>query len=444
MLGGTLTVNAVAGLATFPDLTVSVGGNGYTLAASAPNLTGATSNPFNVIPPTGAFVTFNLPGAGSGPFGICAGPDGRLWVTERGSDEIAAIGTDGTVTEFPVPGAGSAPQGITAGPDGRLWFTQNGGAQIGAITTGGVVSEFAAFGAPPAGIAAGSDGNLWAPDSVALVARYTTAGVATPFFFLFPPFARTNIASGPDNNLWVTNATSVDRLTTAGVLTPFPLGVASTANFICSGPDGALWFSCITPDQVGRMTTAGVPSFFALPAGTTTPAGIAPGPDGNLWMCCATVPGGDAGHGPHHHGRRGHHLPAPGGKQPHRRGDRSGQQPVGDPARDRPGGPHDSVVAPVGRLEDGTRGRAHRTGLSLPESRLDESSATVSVDATVPARSLRAGVVRPSGAAPPAQQVASARLPRRRPVREGLLVGSTWEASFGTPACVAGAAVSAR
>lgn len=47
-LGGTLTRAAVAGVATFTDLTVSLAGNGDTLVASASGLTGGTSATFNV------------------------------------------------------------------------------------------------------------------------------------------------------------------------------------------------------------------------------------------------------------------------------------------------------------------------------------------------------------------------------------------------------------
>ena len=50
-LGGTLTENAVNGVATFSDLTINNLGNVYTLVASSGNLTPATSNPFNVTPP---------------------------------------------------------------------------------------------------------------------------------------------------------------------------------------------------------------------------------------------------------------------------------------------------------------------------------------------------------------------------------------------------------
>jgi hypothetical protein len=47
-LGGTTTVNAVGGVATFSNLSISNLGTGYTLTASSPGLTGATSRTFNV------------------------------------------------------------------------------------------------------------------------------------------------------------------------------------------------------------------------------------------------------------------------------------------------------------------------------------------------------------------------------------------------------------
>ena len=50
-LGGTLTQNAVNGVATFSDLTISALGNVYTLVASSGSLTPANSNPFNITPP---------------------------------------------------------------------------------------------------------------------------------------------------------------------------------------------------------------------------------------------------------------------------------------------------------------------------------------------------------------------------------------------------------
>ncbi len=48
-LGGTLTASPVNGVATFPNLSISAAGTGYTLTAAATGLTGATSTAFNIV-----------------------------------------------------------------------------------------------------------------------------------------------------------------------------------------------------------------------------------------------------------------------------------------------------------------------------------------------------------------------------------------------------------
>lgn len=47
----------------------------------------------------------------------------------------AAQAAAGTVTEFPIPTAGSEPYGIKLGSDGKLWFPEYLGNNIGRITT---------------------------------------------------------------------------------------------------------------------------------------------------------------------------------------------------------------------------------------------------------------------------------------------------------------------
>src|SRR5207302_1854160 len=59
-LGGTLTVAAVSGVASFANLTLDKAGNGYTLAASAASLTGATSSAFNVSAGTATKLAFTV------------------------------------------------------------------------------------------------------------------------------------------------------------------------------------------------------------------------------------------------------------------------------------------------------------------------------------------------------------------------------------------------
>jgi hypothetical protein len=58
-LAGTVTVNATAGLARFSTLSLNRAGSGYTLAASSPSMTSATSSPFTIEDPTYGVVATN-------------------------------------------------------------------------------------------------------------------------------------------------------------------------------------------------------------------------------------------------------------------------------------------------------------------------------------------------------------------------------------------------
>ncbi len=113
--------------------------------------------------PAASITESPVPTARSSPSGITAGPDGNLWFTENGSNQIGRISPSGTITEFPVPTAGSQPLGIAAGPSGNLWFTEGLGNQIGRLSPSGTITEFPVptASSSPAGITAGPDGNLW-------------------------------------------------------------------------------------------------------------------------------------------------------------------------------------------------------------------------------------------------------------------------------------------
>jgi virginiamycin B lyase len=71
--------------------------------------------------------------SGASAYGIASGPDGNLWFTEAGGNNIGRITTAGSITEFAIPTAGSGPAGIASGPDGNLWFTETVGNNIGKV-----------------------------------------------------------------------------------------------------------------------------------------------------------------------------------------------------------------------------------------------------------------------------------------------------------------------
>lgn len=90
-LTGTATVNAVAGIATFPTVGVSTAGTGYRLGASVPGLSTTPSVPFNVTAGTGATVNAWINAAG----GVWSTPSnwslGRVPITSD-SVVINAVG----------------------------------------------------------------------------------------------------------------------------------------------------------------------------------------------------------------------------------------------------------------------------------------------------------------------------------------------------------------
>ena len=91
-LGGTLTVTAQNGSASFSDLTLDQPGTGYTLSLSSSGLTGATTSAFDVTPvmPTQLVVTTQPPAgiiAGSG-FGLIVKAE-DTWATSPPPSAVA-------------------------------------------------------------------------------------------------------------------------------------------------------------------------------------------------------------------------------------------------------------------------------------------------------------------------------------------------------------------
>jgi virginiamycin B lyase len=91
------------------------------------------------------------------------------------------------------------------------------------------------------------------------------------------------IIVGPDGALWFTDSTNarIGRITTAGAITSFAVPATSLGWGITVGPDGALWFTA--KDKIGRMTTDGTVTMYPV-SPTSFTYGITTGPDGALWF----------------------------------------------------------------------------------------------------------------------------------------------------------------
>ncbi len=249
------------------------------------------------------FQEFPVAEAGFSPAQIVPGPDGRLWyTTDQGA--LEAITTAGVATPYASVGnfnAGST--GIADAPNGSLAFLQAGAGNF----PSGSISEVTTAGAPVAGptltqeagvsLTAGPDGNLWyvTPEYVCKISPSLDPATQNCDPLLDVPVGGTGIATGSDRNLWVTEAgqdtiVKVDpTLPQSGALTSYPLpshgpNATSRPFDIAAGPDGALWFTEVLGNRIGRISTSGQITEYNLPNANSDPEGIAQGPDGAMWF----------------------------------------------------------------------------------------------------------------------------------------------------------------
>lgn len=107
-----------------------------------------------------------------------------------------------------------------------------------------------------------------------------------------------NLVLGPDGNMWFTefSANQIGKMAPNGsMIAEYPLAANAHPNAITVGPDGRLWFTeYASPGgsaAIGAITTSGVLSEYALSPSAARPHSIVAGPDGNLWF---TEIGGEA------------------------------------------------------------------------------------------------------------------------------------------------------
>lgn len=97
------------------------------------------------------------------------------------------------------------------------------------------------------------------------------------------------ITRGPDGAMWFTEASgnNVGQITTDGTITEFPMSTKMGGNYgIATGADGNLWFTEGNADQIGKIAPSGSHHVTEIPVLTTSakPWFIAAGSDGNLWF----------------------------------------------------------------------------------------------------------------------------------------------------------------
>jgi uncharacterized repeat protein (TIGR03806 family) len=220
-LGGTLTVNAVNGVATFSNLTLNAAGTSYTLAASAGGLTGGTSNPFNVLAQVATPVVTPNGGTFSGPV--------QVQLTSATASATIRYTTNGTA-----PNAGSpvytAPFTVSATTTVRAYATRSGFADSNATSATITIAGATPYGIgvrPPAtaylGMPTSGSGSI--PAQLSGTGAFSDVAAFTPASALIPYQVNAPFWSdGAYKRRWVS-------LPNDGA----PFGTGETATFAATG-----------------------------------------------------------------------------------------------------------------------------------------------------------------------------------------------------------------
>ncbi|HWT07304.1 MAG TPA: hypothetical protein VN224_16175 [Xanthomonadales bacterium] len=191
---------------------------------------------------TGRVQTFQLPNVGSVPIYIKEGNDGNMWVTELLGNAIARVTPSGDVKEFTIPTANSRPIAIVPEPGGRaMWFSEEAGNKVARIDPSGTITEFAVANGQAnvkvilAGLAFDGENDLW-------VQQYVPHGAPNAGVDSLIEIDKKILTAKPSDNI---------------PMTPYRIPTTdSVMHRIIQGPDGAMWYTEMMADKVGKVTRA--------------------------------------------------------------------------------------------------------------------------------------------------------------------------------------------
>ena len=154
-------------------------------------------------------------------------------------------------------------------------------------------------GSDPTAIMVAPDGTVWFAEDSGRIGRITRSGSiieypvlggCVPSSIVTPSPVTSycsidSLALGPDGQLWYikTGVDRIGRLTTDGESTEFALASGSGPQRLVRGPDGALWFT-ERSGRIGRITVQGHIVEYTIPNSSAVLGDITVGPDGALWF----------------------------------------------------------------------------------------------------------------------------------------------------------------
>jgi len=238
---------------------------------------------------------YSIPSGNSGVYGIALGADGAIWFTEANTNKIGRFRLAAGFQEFtvPAPPAESVKLGdITPGQDAAMWFGDI--SAIGRIDNAGNVTHFPTGGGPQgAWITTAPTGTIWFSQVLpyGFIGSIDASGNSTGFTVGGDSTVH-DLSGSADGSVWITvsgqpkDFTNLRHITSTGqILAEFT--VTPAPNAITLGPDGARWFTAGS-GNIGRIDANGAIQLFTIPTANSGPADIVSGTDGALWFTEST------------------------------------------------------------------------------------------------------------------------------------------------------------
>ena len=246
-LGGTTTVAAVNGIATFANLTLDKAGAGYTLVATSGSLASATSTSFSNVAGAASQLTFTTPPPGSATSGQPLAPQPVLQLRDAFGNAVGQAG----VTVAVAVNSGSATLGgsttATTSAAGTATF-----ANLSLTGSGNVTLSFSATGltsAVSSTIAVTSAG----PGGLAIVTQPSAAAQSGVPFSVQPAVQLRDAGGAPVNTAGVAITASLASGPAGGAISGGTVaqtaagGTATFTNLAIIGPTGSYTIQFSSP-----------------------------------------------------------------------------------------------------------------------------------------------------------------------------------------------------
>ncbi|HET9954003.1 MAG TPA: hypothetical protein VFQ61_05850 [Polyangiaceae bacterium] len=220
--------------------------------------------------------------AGRAPSSIAVDSEGMIWFEDMEKQQIVRVDRQGNFISAIQAETAPWPRELLRGDgDVLIWFTDSLDHGLHRFTKQ-QAHESVFVGEKPRGLAEGPDDDILVVDSGKSIYRVKKSfeGIS-----VLDAAASNSVALGADKNFWFPSHENfaIGKLTAEGNPTYYSVS-NGFPDYICAGPDGALWFTDSSEKKIGRIDTKGGRAIFGLPDAGQDAYQITAGSDSAIWF----------------------------------------------------------------------------------------------------------------------------------------------------------------